>query len=159
MSGYKRTRGWSLAAKLAYYSDREEGGCLVFKGPTTLDGYGQLGWQGRVYGTHRLSYIERYGSIPAGKSVLHRCDNPRCIEPDHLFLGSQEDNVRDMDDKGRRRNRDARGERNNSAKLTYRKVEAIRASRLPPRVLAERYGVSRSLISMILNQKIWRDSS
>lgn len=67
-------------------------------------GYGRMGWGPRSLGVeyvHRISYEVHFGEIPEDKSVLHKCDNPACVNPDHLFLGSQYDNVQDAIDKGR----------------------------------------------------------
>ena len=78
-------------------------GCWLWDGAATRDGYGLVTiapqkWPHRV---HRLAWEEAYGPIPAGMSVLHRCDVPACCNPNHLFLGSQQDNVTDMQEKGR----------------------------------------------------------
>lgn len=65
-------------------------------------GYGSFKINGVVIDTHRVSWMIHFGPIPDGKCVLHKCDNRVCIRPDHLFLGTQLDNIRDMDKKGRR---------------------------------------------------------
>jgi len=69
-----------------------------------------------IKGTHRVSWELHYGPIPKGMSVLHKCDNPPCVRPDHLFLGTQQDNLQDMRNKGR--HRWGLGERHAHAKLT-----------------------------------------
>lgn len=71
-------------------------------------GYGLIRHNGRLQGTHRVAYEGANGPIPTGFNVLHKCDNPPCIEVDHLFLGTQMDNVRDMWAKGRWRGRGKR---------------------------------------------------
>ena len=154
VKGIARTRGWSLSAKLAFYVDRSSG-CWLFKGSTNQDGYGQLIWQRKISGAHRLAWLDANGPIPEGLNVLHRCDTPACCRPDHLFLGTQAANVKDMDRKKRRRSRDAKGERNNAAKLTLKKVAFVRKSKLSGRELARRLGVSPAMISMIRNHKNW----
>lgn len=88
------------------------GGCWEWTGSRTMAGrgYGTIGIGGRSTLAHRVSWEIKNGPIPDGPGhhgvcVLHRCDNPPCVRPDHLFLGTQKDNVEDMDTKGRRRNR------------------------------------------------------
>jgi hypothetical protein len=124
--------------------------CLVFTGSKNEDGYGQTG-RGRA---HRLSYELHHGPIPQGMCVLHRCDNPPCINPTHLFLGTMSDNMRDMHAKGRHvRN----GERVNTAKLTAEQVLEIR-SRLDVTcaAFAVRLGVNPSAVERARNRRTWR---
>jgi len=85
-------------------------GCWLWEGATLFNGYGVIGRPGKHNGnvlTHRASWEVHVGSIPEGMYVLHRCDNRRCVLPDHLFLGTQADNLADMVSKGR----SCRGER------------------------------------------------
>lgn len=104
---------------------------------------------------HRISYELACGEIPPGMCVCHRCDNPRCINPEHLFLGTDMDNMADRDAKGRQ----ASGDRNGNAKLTWQQVEAIRReyreSKTPKRALAAKYGVSEREIRYIAHGDIW----
>ena len=79
------------------------GDCWVWTGATTTAGYGEIRFGGKVVRVHRLVYELTVGPIPEGMGVLHRCDNPPCCRPDHLFLGTQRDNARDMVAKGRKR--------------------------------------------------------
>lgn len=83
---------------LAGAPNRPSGACWIWTGPTNNHGYGRFG--GSRY-AHRVSYQLAHGPIPPGMVVLHRCDNPPCVNPDHLSLGTQRDNVRDMVTKGR----------------------------------------------------------
>lgn len=88
----------------AALSDEERGPCELWDGRANRDGYGV---RGRRFGTtlvHRQTWIETHGVVPAGLNVLHHCDNPPCRNVEHLFVGSQADNLADMTDKGRRRN-------------------------------------------------------
>ncbi len=78
------------------------GDCWEFTGARVPAGYGKLLADGRVQYTHRLSFLATTGPIPVGAVVMHACDNPPCINPAHLSVGSQADNVRDRDAKGRR---------------------------------------------------------
>lgn len=83
-------------------------GCILWKGITNADGYGLIGSgtrKGRNILAHRLSYEFKFGSIPKGMMILHKCDNPPCINPDHLFIGTAADNIHDMVAKGRARKR------------------------------------------------------
>lgn len=76
-------------------------GCWEWTGPRYPNGYGMFSYQGRTQGTHRVAWMLTHGPIPDGLQVLHRCDNRPCVRPDHLFLGTQADNLRDCRAKGR----------------------------------------------------------
>lgn len=108
---------------------------------------------GRPMGTHRASYIIRYGSVPDGLHVLHRCDNPPCCNPAHLFVGTPVDNVADMDAKGRRR--PCPGEEHGMAVLTDPQVLEIWRSEGRAGDIAKRYGVTRTTVADIRNGKNW----
>jgi DNA-binding XRE family transcriptional regulator len=121
-------------------------------------GYGRLGIGGRngrdVY-AHRLSYELYRGSIPSGFVVCHKCDDPICVNPDHLFLGTHRDNSNDKCQKGRQ----LYGERNPRAKLSYSSVKLIRvlySEGLTQRYLADRFGVARETIGQIVRGERWR---
>lgn len=75
--------------------------CWNWTGPVNSSGYGSLGFKGRKEGVHRISYEVAYGPFDRKMFVLHRCDNPRCVNPAHLFLGTQKDNMQDALQKGR----------------------------------------------------------
>jgi hypothetical protein len=99
---------------------------------------------------HRIAWSRVFGPIPDGLVVCHRCDNPPCVRPDHLFLGTHQDNDADRDAKGRTAN----GERIGAAKLTDEQVAEIRRLRdagLSQTSIAARYGVSQSHVSRIVN--------
>lgn len=80
-----------------------ECGCQIWTAGADGNGYGQFRFEGKLIGSHRASWIASRGPIPNGLHVLHRCDTPPCINPDHLFLGTPADNVADMIRKGRHR--------------------------------------------------------
>jgi hypothetical protein len=105
------------------------------------------------------SYRKFKGRIPKGKKVLHSCDNTSCVNPEHLFLGSQLDNMRDMVIKGR--SHKPKGEKNGRAKLTAKSVRFIRAKYIPrhkqlgQKALAERFGICTVQIQAILTRRAW----
>jgi len=76
--------------------------CWLFTGSRTEAGYGHIRWNGRQMRAHRVSYLLHHGTDPGALLVCHTCDVPACVRPDHLFLGTQLDNVRDAQAKGRR---------------------------------------------------------
>jgi len=100
----------------------EKTNCWEWQKGKDKDGYGQIAYKGKNERSHRASYIEFVGEIPERMYVLHKCDNPSCCNPDHLFLGTPQDN---MDDKIRK-GRDAKGEKQGNSKLTRKKVVEIR---------------------------------
>ena len=109
--------------------------------------YGRIRIDTRQYFAHRLSWQITFGMIPDGLCVLHHCDNPICVRPDHLFLGTLADNNHDMIVKGRQ----ARGETHPYAKLTTNEVETIRqlVGGIPQREIAKAFHVSQQLVSCI----------
>jgi hypothetical protein len=124
-------------------------------------GYGVMGLGGQ-YGkrvlAHRFSWELHNGPIPDGLNVCHQCDNPPCVRPDHLFLGTHADNVRDLVSKGRNATVRAYGEAGGSSKLTNDQVMDIRRQRaagVRSRVLADRYGISRTNVRLIVIGKSW----
>lgn len=132
--------------------------CWRWSGQTDSDGYGRLRVSKRPVRrllAHRVSWTLAFGPIPDGLYVLHRCDTPPCVRPDHLFLGTDADNHRDAVSKGRQ----ARGERSGSAKLTAEHVQAIRARYAAGdgtmASLAREYGVGSPSISNIVTGKTW----
>lgn len=100
---------------------------------------------------HRLAWELVHGPIPEGMCVLHHCDNPACVRPSHLFLGTQKENVQDMYAKGRQP--DLRGERNPKCKLIDQDVHDIRRGEMlgaTQTELAELYGITQGYVSKIL---------
>jgi hypothetical protein len=85
-------------------STRPDGTCLVTTGGVAIKGgYRRIGWGGRKVLAHRIAWELAYGPVPDGMCVLHHCDVPRCVRPDHLWIGTQLDNMADMKAKGRGR--------------------------------------------------------
>jgi len=118
------------------------------------DGYGQLSIDGKMHRAHRVSYELYKNKIPEGLHVLHKCDNPPCVNPDHLELGTPQDNVDDKTKRGRQ----ARGEKHGCAKLTEADVLEIRQmiqNGVYYRIIAELFDVNIPQISMIKTGKNW----
>lgn len=106
-----RNKGWDnviqkpLADRWeASVGEPDARGCWPWMGALQHYGYGKIRHGGKTIGAHRASYLLHMGTIPRGLEVLHRCDNPRCVNPDHLFVGTQANNNKDMFSKGRNRN-------------------------------------------------------
>ena len=129
--------------------------CWEWKGPC-YKGYGRLWHNGVTIRAHRASWIIHFGDIPAGQFICHRCDNPRCVNPAHLFLGTHQDNMDDKVRKCRSARLDRKGEKSGSAKLSNEDVMRIRKDARPNRVIAIDYGLNYSTISDIKRRKSWK---
>lgn len=127
--------------------------CWLWRGGTTR-GYGVFTVATKHVYAHRVSWELHKGPIENGLDVLHRCDVPLCVNPNHLFLGTQTDNVNDMWAKGRAN--PPVGERNRHAKLTAEQVYEIRDSSKSLRELALQYGVTMSMLSSIKRRASWK---
>jgi len=130
-------------------------GCLLWIGYLDKHGYGVAhiaGTRGRNTSAHRIAWELYKGEIPEGECVLHRCDNPPCVNVNHLFLGTQSDNMKDAGRKGRMR----KGSIHHNAKLSDADVVAIRASTGLQKDIATQFGISRSNVSIIRSGKGWR---
>ena len=146
-----------------------ETGCHEWKAARSGGGYGQFNLRGRMVGAHRLAYFLATGTDPAGLNACHSCDNPSCCNPDHLFLGTDADNMLDKTRKGR--NNCPRGEAHGSrtqpwswqrgearwnAKLSSADILSIRTDPRNSREIAGQYCVSRSQITAIKRGEKWR---
>jgi hypothetical protein len=133
--------------------------CWLWNGVRMHFGHGRM-YCGKVEGhilAHRVSWRIHNGPIPDGLNVLHRCDNPPCVNPEHLFLGTHQDNIKDRDQKGR----GARlgGERNGCSILKEADVRQIR-SLWPSKSqteLARMFGVHLSTVHLIVHRRHWKD--
>jgi hypothetical protein len=133
------------------------GGCMLWTGCRFKDGYGQIRRFGRNLRAHRFSYEKSFGPIGDSLCVLHRCDVPACVNPEHLFLGTNQENMDDKVAKGRACNR-RRGETNSDAKLTSADVRFIRSAvsgGITLRRIADAYQMSHQHISDIVTGKRW----
>ena len=118
-------------------------GCWIWMGGTAGPGqYGNFSLDLKTVRAHHASYRFFSGEIPSDKQVLHTCDVPLCVNPEHLFLGTHQDN---MDDRGNK-NRQAKGTRQHLSKLSEQDVLAIRSSNSNSRTLAKLYGVHQTTI-------------
>ena len=128
------------------------GDCLEWTGGCFATGYGQTKAYGTNWYTHRLA-LHLEGIDVEGHYVLHSCDNRLCCNPDHLRLGTHQDNMDDMNSRGRQ----ALGSNHGSAKLTEQDVLEIRAiTGMTQRAIADHFGVDRSAISLIIRRKTWQ---
>jgi len=133
--------------------------CWEWQGSRDKDGYGRIGVSRKdfkkTFKAHRLSWELQNGPIPPENCICHRCDNPPCVRPDHLELGTVYDNNHDKEKK----NRQVRGEKNGMKKLTEREINEIRRvydhGKLNQTELAEIFGVSQSAISKIIRMQRW----
>jgi hypothetical protein len=131
-------------------------GCWLWLGCVNKEGgYGLLTYRRRQYSAHRFSWTLHRGEIPAGLCVLHKCDTPSCINPDHLWLGTTGDNSRDRERKKRGRASRQFGEDNYSAKLGEWAIEAIRDDPRPQREIARGYGIAQAQVSRIKTRQRW----
>lgn len=129
-------------------------GCIEWTGSKNEKGYGLIGIARLTRKVHRVVWESSNGPIPKGVHVLHRCDNRSCINLKHLFLGTHDDNMADMNAKGRLIAH--KGEAHGCAKLTEEKVREIRGDNRIHRAIAADYQVAESLIGMIKRRSIWK---
>ena len=160
-----------------------EKGCIEWMAGKFTEGYGQFCIHRRSFMSHRVAYFLATGVDPRDLCVCHTCDNPPCVNPDHLFLGTNADNMRDKIAKGRANNPSghrhgsrtcpgcmpsgdqhyarinpeirARGEKNANAKLKATDIPIIRADTRKPNMIAADYGVSAASICLIQRRKTW----
>ncbi len=130
-------------------------GCWLWTAFCDKRGYGKFSFNGHNRIAPRVSWEIHRSPIPQGLFACHHCDTPSCVNPDHLFLGTQKDNKQDSVKKGRYQGGGLRGEDNPDHKLTRKQVAEIRASCFSQSKLAEIYGVDQSNISRIKSGKAW----
>jgi hypothetical protein len=142
-------------------------GCRIWTGASSPAGYGRVKVGGKLRGAHQVSWEANFGAIPDGMFVCHTCDNPPCIEPTHLFLGTRSDNMLDCSAKGRlflhtgmkrRAESIRRGDQATPSKLTEQSVREIRQLRsggMTFTELGQRYGVDQSTVRSVVARKTW----
>lgn len=147
----------NLHERIKYEVDSN--GCWIVVGRKPDDkGYPRVYIKDKTYNAHRYVYMQhiKVDSLPRDVFVLHKCDNRMCVNPEHMFLGSHEDNMRDMQIK----NRQVRGSANGKSKLDEADIMLIRDwfyfKIKTQKELAEMFGVSQRQINIIVNRKQWR---
>lgn len=128
-------------------------GCWIWTGSKNWAGYGQFNNCKFSKRAHRASFELYICEIPKDLKVLHTCDNPACVNPEHLWLGTQADNAEDRESKGRGHNR--AGTAHGCSKLTESDIRQIRKDRRTTKQIADTYGTHRGHISDIKNYKLW----
>ena len=158
----RKRDGWSEREEQNFWSKvTKTDTCWVWTAFTDKGGYGIFSVNAAPYKAHRFSWRLHKGPIPNGMGVLHRCDNPKCVNPDHLFTGTTTDNMRDKVEKGRQ----AKGEKHPCVVLTTAQVLEIRrifvsgSRRYGVRPLARKYGVAKTTMQSVVNGKTWKGVS
>lgn len=159
----------SVSQRLARYTDLGNDGCIVWMGARHPYGYGLMNLRGRMVRAHRAAYELHHGPIPPGLIVRHTCDNPPCVNPAHLVVGTKRDNTADMLERGRHKPhlenlqpgyRGGKGADCTSAVLTWEQAREIREARgETQREIARRFGVSQRCVWAIRNGKSYQEAS
>lgn len=146
----------SMLERFAEKHSISKSGCWNWSGAKDSSGYGHFG-VGRAVSrkAHRVSYALHIGPIPEGLQVCHKCDNPSCVNPDHLFLGTAQDNMTDAKNK----KRIACGERSGVSRLTDDDVRFIRTSALSERKVAALLGVHRGTVNAVRSGRTWKNEA
>lgn len=145
---YQRLNKWTVQS--------DEDSCWIWVGTTDIRGYGLIVVHPGIYKAHRLSWTAYHGPIPEGKYVCHTCDNRSCVNPDHLFIGSQADNMADMVKKGRAGR--LAGEKNGRSRLTEdqaREILRLRKEGVSLRRVATMFGIGKTTVRHITNGTTW----
>ena len=138
-------------------------GCWDWTACTQANGYGRMTFKRKTGYAHRWAFEAFHSPPPPGMDICHRCDNRRCVNPDHLFAGTRADNMADAKAKGRTAKGAALGDRtgeNGPAKLTWRAVHTIRelsAGGFTHKTIAAAFGVDPSNVQKIVANKTWRE--
>lgn len=150
-------RFWKNVNKDGAYNKRLKSNCWEWTGAKVYK-YGSMSIYNRSVRAHRYSWEIRFGKIPKGKYVCHHCDNPSCVNPDHLYLGTPQDNMTDKVERGR--HRVPVGERHGNARLTNETVIEMRQLYAngghTHKSLAEMFGVSTSAAQCVIERKTWK---
>lgn len=132
--------------------------CWPWIGSRFIQGYGRICVGDKRIGAHRFAWEYHFGPIQKGMYVCHRCDNPPCVNPSHLFLGTHDENMRDRDRKGR--NVNLRGEQHARSIYTDEIIRSMRreydSGRMSQRALARKYNTYQGAICHIVNRRIWK---
>ena len=155
-----KARGLAVLSPEQFWNQLlRDGECRVWSGYRNRGGYGRLSYRHEQWSAHRLAFTLANGPIPLGFQVRHSCDNPPCCNPDHLSIGTMEENNRDRVDRGRTHLSGRSGEANSSARLTPDQVREIRQvyseGRTSQAALAKIFGVSKQHVARIVNGQRW----
>jgi hypothetical protein len=137
-----------------YLSEKTGSGCIEWTGTLTTNGYGQIGNNGKMFQAHRVAYFLATGVDPGKLHVCHKCDNPKCVNADHLFLGTDKENRMDCKNKGRT----ARGESNGRKKINENDVLIIRQlaeQGINQVQIAKLFPISRCQVRNIVLRNSW----
>lgn len=130
-------------------------GCWEWSGYIDNYGYGRIMTKDGPQRTHRVSYCVHHGEIPSGLSVLHHCDNRKCINPAHIYVGTQKQNMADKVGRGRALTGNNRGTAHPAAKIADADVYEIRKSKDSNPTLAKKYGLTPAAIGMVKRRRTW----
>lgn len=151
-----RTKLTALQREATFWSRVDVGpadACWAWRGGRFDNGYGAFRYDGRTLSAHRYVARLAYGAkAVTGAVIMHLCDNPACVNPTHLQIGTYRTNMQDASAKGRM----ARGERVNGAKLTEEAVRLIRSTKANTATLAKRYGVTDDTVRLVRKRRTWK---
>ena len=162
-SGVVDTGGRTIQERFWKYTEVpiETDACWLWTGTRDRYGYGRIHIAGgRNFGAHRVAYGLLVGPIPAGMCVCHRCDNPGCVNPRHLFVASQEDNMRDMIRKGRTALCGVRGVDHWRAKFSPEEINELRrlvASGMSQAEAGRLFHMSHTNVSNVVHRRTWKN--
>jgi hypothetical protein len=148
--------GVTVQDRFAMQAIPKESGCVEWSGWKNQYGYGCFHVDGRDILVHRWAYADKHGPIPNGLFACHRCDNPSCVNPDHIFLGTQKDNLQDAGRKGRmNKTIKARGEKHGNATLKNDQVRDMRRlydKGVPTKDIAAQFGCRYSHVYAVVTK-------
>lgn len=147
----------SIECRFLSKIEKKENGCWEWIDLLSNGGYGKFNDKGTTISAHRFSYKLYRGEIPRGMCVCHICDNRKCVNPEHLWLGTAKDNMRDCVAKNRKP--DQNGIKNNHAKFTLEMIEEIKnldIQKIPRYKIAKKFNVAAGTISNVLNGKTYK---
>lgn len=159
MKKLSEIRSMSLLERLSYNSKMLKNGCIVWTGYVEKTGYATMRFKGNRIKVHRASWIAHNGDIPDGLLILHKCDNRKCINPDHLFIGTQQDNMDDMKTKGRDNRVGVKGSKNHNTNIDEVDVKMIRQRFIDGesrKTLMCDYQLGKTTLQSILSNKSWK---